>query len=395
MIVLKYIYMFFTGFIYVNVEGFFIERFLNICRNKKIFIQNLHRENSTYIKMKILKSDFKEVARTAKKTKCKIKIEKKSGMPFIINRYRKRKIFAVAIIVIAIFIFGLTRFIWNIEIVGNKNIEKAEIINLVNNYGIKVGCLKNNVDVEKISNLIRLERDDLSWIGITIKGTNAIVTIEEATEAPKIIDKTEVCNVVASKSAVISKIVVQNGTARVNVGDKVEEGDLLVEGIMESELTDSRNVHAEADVFGKYFYEKEKKEQFVQNETIETGKQEKKTEICINNFKINFNKGVSKFKNYDTICTNKKLKLFSNFYFPIEIKKLKNIELENCIKNYTPEELKEKITNELEEELEKEYEISKYEDKYKKRSIDVKNEDDGLRVKIVYEIQENIGIEKK
>lgn len=393
--ILRYIYMFFVGYIYINAEGFFIERFLNICRNKKIFFQDLHRENNTYIKTKILKSDFKEVAHIAKKTKCKIKIEKKSGIPFVINKYRKRKIFAVAIIVIAIFIFILTKFIWNIEVIGNENLSKEEIINIANNYGIAIGKLKSGINIEKISNSIRLEREDLSWIGITIKGTNAIITVEEVTKAPEIVDKNEICNIIASKNSIISKVVVQSGTSRVNVGDEVKKGDLLVEGVMEGEHTGIRQVHAEADVLGKFYCEKEKKEEFVQNETIKTGNEEKKREICINNFKINLNKGVSKFENYDTISSNQKVKLFSNFYLPIEIKKITNIELTKEQRNYTAEELEDKIINELEEELEKEYEISKYEEKYKKRNVTVTPENDGLRVKLVYEIQENIGIKEK
>ena len=125
---IKIIYMFFSGYITLIVEGFFIERFINICMNKKIFLQDIKRENNTYLKVKILKSDFKEIRHIAKKTKCKIKIEKKSGLPFVMNKYRKRKVFAVAVLVIAIFIFTLTKFIWNIEVIGNENIPKEEII---------------------------------------------------------------------------------------------------------------------------------------------------------------------------------------------------------------------------------------------------------------------------
>lgn len=390
----RIIYMFLAGSVSIVVEGFFIERFLNICRNKKIFLQDLHKENNTYIKAKILKSDFKEIASIAKMTKCKIKIEKKSGVPFFIIKYRKRKIFAVAILVIAIFIFVMTKFIWNIEVVGNEKISSEEIVSLVNEYGIQIGRLKSNIDTEKISTAVRLERKDLSWIGITVKGTNAIITIEETTEKPEIVDKNEICNIVAVKNATISKIVVQNGTARVVEGDEVKEGDILVEGIMEGEHTGIRNVHAEANVFGKNCYEKEREEKFMQNETVKTGNEEKKNEICINKFKINFNKGVSKFENYDTIITSQKIKLFSNFYLPIEIRKTTNIELANEPKTYSEEELKSKIEKELDEEIEKEYEISKYEDKYKKRDVIVNPKEDGLSVKIIYEIQEDIGIKK-
>ena len=129
----------------------------------------------------------------------------------------------------------------------------------------------------------------------------------------------------------------------------------------------------------------------MQNIKSKTGNEEQKNEICINKFKINFNKGVSKFENYDTISTSKKVKLFSNFYLPIEIKKTTNIEIVNEQKVYSEEELKEKIEKELEEELEKEYGISKYDEKDKKRDIEVNLENDGITVKLMYEIQEDIG----
>ncbi len=140
--IFKVIYMFFAGYVNLAIEGFFIERFINICRSKNIILQDLHRENNSYIKAKILKSDFKEIRHIAKRTKCKVKIERKLGIPFLINKYRKRKIFAVAFLVIAISIFALTKFIWNIEVVGNENISREEIINLVSEYGIKVRKIK-------------------------------------------------------------------------------------------------------------------------------------------------------------------------------------------------------------------------------------------------------------
>ena len=389
--IFKIIYMYFAGYVTVNIEGFFIERFLNICRSRNIVLQDLQRENNTYLRVKILKSDFKEIRHIAKATKCKVKLEGKSGIPFFVNKYRKRKIFAVAILVIAIFIFVMTKFIWNVEVFGNEKVPKEEIINLAKEYGIDIGKLKSKINTEKISNEIRLNREDLSWIGINIKGTNVIITIEEAIEAPEIIDKNEMCNIIAKEDAIISKVVVQNGTARVSVGDEVKKGDLLVEGVMEGLHTGIRQVHAEANILGKIIYEKEKKEDFVQNITTKTGNEEQKNEICINNFKINFNKGVSKFKNYDTITSSKKIKLFSNFYLPFEIRKITNLEIINEQKTFTEEELRKKIKKELEEEIESEYDFSKYDENNITKMDYITLEENGLRVKLVYEIQEDIG----
>ncbi len=391
--IFKWIYMFFSGYVTVVVEGFFVERFINICRNNNIILFDIQREDNTYLKIKILKSDFKDIRHIAKKTKCKIKIDGKNGVPFFVNKYRKRKIFAVAILVIAIFIFISTKFVWNIEINGNEKIAKEEIIELVSEYGIKKGILKNKIDTNQISNSIRLERDDISWIGITLKGTNAIISIKESIETPEVIDKNEICNIVAKQDAKVSKIVVHNGTARVEVGDEVEMGDLLVEGVMEGVHLGNRNVHADANVTGVIYLEKEKKEEFMQTKKVETGNMEIKREICINNFRINLNKKLSNFENYDTIYSSHRIKLFSNFYLPIEIKKTEYKEIKSELVEYTENELKDKIEKELEEELENEYNISNYENKTK--DVEVNLEPDGMSVKLTYEIKEEIGTKVK
>ncbi len=391
--IFKWIYMFFSGYVTVTVEGFFVERFINICRNNNIVLLDIERENNTYLKVKILKSDFKDIRHIAKKTKCKIKISRKSGVPFFVNKYRKRKIFAVAILVIAIFVFISTKFIWNIEINGNEKIAKEEIIELISEYGITTGILKKNIDLDKISNSIRLERNDIAWIGITLKGTNAVINVKEAIEIPEVIDKNEICNIVANQDAIISKIVVHSGTARVNVGDEVKKGDLLVEGVMEGEHLGNRNVHADANVTGLIYFEKEKKGEFMQTKKVETGNMEIKREICINNFKINLNKKLSNFENYDTIYSNHRIKLFSNFYLPIEIKKTENREIKSELVEYSESELKDKLEKEIEEELENEYNISNYKNKTKDSETNI--EQDGIVLKLVYEIKEEIGTKVK
>ena len=58
--------------------------------------------------------------------------------------------------------------------------------------------------------------------------------------------------------------------------------------------------------------------------------------------------------------------------------------------NYSEEELKNKLVKELEDEFEKDYEISKYEEKYKKREIYTDVTSNDMTVKLVYEIQKEI-----
>ncbi len=386
---IRKVYMYCTGFVNISVEGFFTERFINSCFSNAIFLWDLKRENSTYLKVKISVKDFKKIKKIARTTKCKVKIENKKGLPILMHKYRKRKIFLIAILVIAIFIFALSRFIWNIEIIGGNNIKEDEIRSLLSENGIEIGKRKGDFNLEKAINKIRMAREDISWIGIDIKGTNLIVKINEADKSPEIIDVNQVCNIIADKEGEISKLIVKQGTARVTVGDKVKIGDLLVEGVMEGKYTGNREVAAMADIEVKKRAEKEEKQKLVQDIEVKTGNEEKKIEIKFHKFKINFNKRVSNFEKYDTIITAKKLKFFSNYYLPIEVSKITNLETKQEHKKYTVSELTDKIKLELEQKLCEELGLENLDEKHENFEVEVQGEE--VYVKLIYDMCEKIG----
>lgn len=373
----------------LSVEGFFIERFINICMNKKIFLWNLRRQKGTIVKIRIGLSDFKPIRQIAKQTKSKIKIEQKRGLPFLINRYKKRKIFAITFLVIAILIFLLTRYIWNIEINGLVNIPKEEILLELKNNGIDIGKKISTVNTESIINQIRVNRNDIAWIGIDLKGTNAIIEIVEAEEKPEIIDENKICNIIAKKDGIITKVNVQKGTGRVITGDAVKVGDLLVEGVMEGKYTGNRYVHSQANVYAKVWYTKEKTASLTEEYYTQTGRVENKYQIKINNFKINLNKGVSKFEKYDTMCSNNKIRLFSNLYIPVEIVKISYLETQKHEKEYTIDELTNKLKNELEDELIKELKLE--ENKILEKNYTIYNDKNNVYVKLILVVEEDIG----
>lgn len=209
------------GYATISVEGYFIERFINICISKNILLWNMKRKKSSFLFTNIAIKDFKKIRQIAKTTKCHVKIEKKKGLPFLLHRYKKRKIFIGLLIAVTLIIFGLSNFVWNIEITGENNINKEELLNELNEYGLKTGILKTKVNTKNIINNIRLNRDDIAWIGIKLEGTNVIVEVVEADKKPEIIDENEYCSIVSDKEGIITKINVQNGTALVKVGDIV------------------------------------------------------------------------------------------------------------------------------------------------------------------------------
>lgn len=350
--IIKIAISYILGYVRITVEGYYIERFINICINSKILILSIKREKGgakLYLNVGI--NDFKKLKQIARKTKCKIKISRKRGIPFILNRYRKRKIFGIFLVIIIAIILGTSNYIWNVEIKIEDNEVLEGIEQDLTNAGLTIGKNKNKIKSSEIIQQIRLKRNDISWIGIELKGTNAIVKIVKAEEAPKIIDENDYTNIIANKSGIITKIVAQNGTARVKVGDTVGVGTVLIEGTMEGKYTDKRYVHSIGEIEAKVWYSKTQKVYYANEEKQYTKNEENKYSIKINKFEINLYKTLSNFKIYDTIRTEKKVKIFSNLYLPISLIKTTNKEQISVKKEYSLEEAKEIAVKKLREEL--------------------------------------------
>ena len=380
------------GYLGITIEGYYIERFINMCRNNKIAIWHLKRKKDVQLDFRVGIHDFRNVCEIAKKTKCKLKIKRKRGLPFLLHRYKKRKIFFFFLIVVILLTVLSSCFVWNVDIREENGEELENIVKDIEEAGLKTGEWKTKIDTKEIINKIRLERNDIAWMGIELKGTNAIVKIVKADEKPEIIDEDEYCSIVSDKVGMITKINAQTGTANVKVGDTVNIGDTLINGWMEGKYTGIRYVHAKGEIQAKVWYTKYKNIAYESTERKETGNLEEHYAIKFNNFKINLHKGVSKFKIYDTIETENKMRLFSDFYLPISIIKNTYKEVEEKQKTYEMEEAKNIGIQQLQEELDKEIENK---ESIVGKNINTYEKEGSIDVYVTYEVLENIGTNEK
>lgn len=386
-IILKYI----LGYINIKIEGYSVEKLINICIKNGMLLWNIKRSKSTIVYANVGVKEFREIVRIAKKNGCKIKIINKKGLPFLLHRYKKRKIIFILIIAILLALVALSQFIWNIKIEGNEKIESSQVTQILENKGIKLGTAKRNIDKQKIINEIRLERSDIAWVGIDIEGTNLIVKIVETNAKPEIVNEEDYCNVVATKDAQIVKISAQNGIPLVKEESVVTKGDILIAGWIEGKYTGTRYVHANGEVMAKVWYTK--KEEVLLNQVIEqeTGIKENRYKLKINKFEINLFKRLPKFEKYDTIETEKKLKIFSNFYLPIELIQITYKEkLESQI-TYGIEEAKDIGRKKAEEELQNEINNTNVLQKYENAYVN----SNSVTIELTYEVLENIGTKEK
>ena len=302
------------------------------------------------------------------------------------------KIFFFSLILIIVAIISLSNFVWNIEVIGNEKIDKEEIIQTLKKEGLEVGTLKNKVNTKEIINKMRLDRNDLAWIGIDIRGTNAIVKVVEADKKPDIIKEDEYCNIVATKAGIIEKVNAINGTPLVKKGDVIKEGTPVIGGWLEGKYTGIRYVHANGSVQAKVWYTQNEKVELNQVVSRKTENEETKYSVRINNFTINFYKTLSKFKKYDTIEQNKKIKLFSDFYLPIEIIEKNNYELVEETITYTKEQAKRKAEEEAKKKLDEQVKVK---ENILNTYINYQETEEYIEAQVIYEVLEEIGTKEK
>lgn len=308
------------------------------------------------------------------------------------NRYRKRKIFFVFILVMLSVLIISSNYVWKIELSLDEECEFENIMEDLNEAGLNIGMKKSDINSKQIINDIRTKRDDIAWIGIEQSGTNVIVKIVEATELPELVDEDDYCDIVADKEGIISSINVRDGTAKVVVGDVVKVGDILIEGIMEGKYTEARMVHSKGDIEARVWYTKNVKIEYNTTELKETGEKEKKYAIKFESFSINLYKTISKFEIYDTIETEQQIKLFSNFYLPISVVEKEIIEQEKEVKQYTEQQAVAVGIKEAESLL---IECIDEESEIVNKNVNMYPDDDGINIYVTYEVLENIGTKEK
>jgi len=339
---------------------------------------------------------FKMVRPVAKKTHSKVKIISKNGMPFIISRYRKRKAYVLGALLFLVLINLIASFIWDIEITGNKDVGRSDIIRELDKLGIKIGTLKYKIDPNEIANELMLRINKLAWVGFEVKGTRVLVTVKERIEPPEIVPKDIPCDIIAKRDAIISSIVVKNGKGLVENGDTVLKGQLLVTGVIESknEGEAPRLVHALADIEARTWYESSSTVKLKIMEPIRTGRTKKiyRIQAFGKEYKVPFS-GEIEFENYDRIELRKVLKIGDNFVFPFELLIDEYFENKMTERKLSIEEAKEMAYNDA---LKKLMDIISEDAKIINKTVDYKQDSqDSITANIIMECLEDIGVTKE
>jgi len=383
------------GYVIIIIEGYFIEKFINICLHRQIFLWDIRRKSGRKIILKVSIKGFKLLRPIARKTRCRVKVVSKKGLPFLLHRYRQRKTFLAGAFIFLALLFFMSSFIWSVEISGNETIDTQVIEEKLKEYGMAPGKFKYGIDTKKAVSDLMIDIKELSWIGIELKGTRVKVSLRERIPIPEILPKNKPCSIYAAKDAIINRIIVKEGIETVSAGDTVKKGQEVISGRVPvaNEKDTFRYVHAMGTVEARTWYEATAPVEKKYIEEIRTGKKYSNYTLSIfsNDIKL-FHKNPG-FEFYEKEDTSKILSIGKDLVFPFGVKIENYYEITKKTVEVSEEEAKnrasEKAFNKLMEEIPENARI------IKTRTVFEEDTPDGIMLaRVTCECLEDIGVKK-
>lgn len=250
----SWINSFFKGYVVCDVKGKQIHTLINEMTKKRLEIWDIRLKENATGSLKIRLSDFFELRPLLRTTGCSIRVKRKVGIPFFLNKLNHRKVFAAGIFAFILGLYILTSLVWSIEITGNKKMPDSQIRGIAEQIGVKEGKFKFQLPpLAEIQDKMLRNLKDVSWVGVEISGTKVKIRVVENT-TPEARQLENPRSLISTKDAVIYKILTEKGQPKVHINDKVKRGDVLISGLLGEEEGKKDIVVAKGTVLGRVWY---------------------------------------------------------------------------------------------------------------------------------------------
>lgn len=219
------------GFLRIRISGSMPEVFINLCSARDIELWDL-RWQGDYLYASMKTSSFFRLRPLARAARVKVRIVGRHGPGFALRRLGRRPLALLLGPTVIIGLYLLSTFIWAVEVEGApEQVTAEELIQAASDLGLHPKAWKIKLDRREIERRMVLKIPSLAWVSIDFAGTKAIIKVAEKTPPPPE-PALGAAHVVADKAGVIIDVLALSGEARVEPGDVVRPGDLLISGLL-------------------------------------------------------------------------------------------------------------------------------------------------------------------
>ena len=268
------------GSVCVRAKSAYPERMLNLCSARGIEFWDVRWIDDTALSFCVARGDLRALRRAAEGCGAEISIERTAGTPFFFARLRRRHaLFAGGILCAALLLVN-SLFIWDFEVTGNETVPTETILHALREHGVHRGTFIYSFRSRDICNRVLPELKDLCWVAVNVRGCKAYVQVRERVRAPERVNESEPTNVIAAKPGLITKVRALDGEKRVLPGTSVQQGQLLIAGVVDTGGTEkpsvtTRFLAGKGEVWARTWYDLTVRVPLTYEKKVYTGKEKR------------------------------------------------------------------------------------------------------------------------
>lgn len=312
----------FRGYVRIRVDGPVPQRFMNLCSVHDISLWDIVTDGCTY-EMNLSVSDFFRLKPMVKKTKTKVVLLEKRGLPFRMQKWKKRKVFLCSSLICIVGLYLVSLFLWDIRLVNEGRLTEEMLLSFLQDQGVGYGSYKRSIDIDRIEKALRDEYPFIIWTSCRLEGTRLFVDVKENEQTVEEVsdDDRQPADLYATVEGKVVSIITRSGIPKVSAGDEVKKGDILVAGEVpvyndDETVKEYMYVRSDADVrlLTELSYKKSLSLDY--QKKVYTG--EERTAYYFRVHKNSFSTAkVPDYEEYDIVTDLKQAKLLSDFYLPL------------------------------------------------------------------------------
>lgn len=238
------------GYVVFAVTGSCPERFINTCIYNGVNVWGV-RSKEGVVYCSALAANYKTIKSLSRHRSVTVRLKRKRGLPFILNRNKKRVGLLIGAACFMAILKVLSLFVWNIDITGGETISTFQARETMRDVGIYEGMYGKVDSVKNIQTWAMIEFGNVSWLTVNLDGSYGEVNITESVAKGEIANNTKPSNIKADCDAQIIRVDVYSGAPAVVSGDAVVKGNLLISGVVSNEQGGLEMVRSDGVVWAR------------------------------------------------------------------------------------------------------------------------------------------------
>ena len=251
----KFRWLFYKGYVIIQIEGVYPERLASLLEGEGVHLWDIHRPSPHALVCTLAARDFRRLHGLNRRCGCRVHIRKKGGGRFRLRRLWRRRILILGMACTMALTLWASQRVWFVDIRGCERMDEAVLRQALYDQGIRPGRDLRRLPLADLADFVAAQYEELAFLELHVDGIFLRVRSREALSEGERLDLSRPCDLVSTRTGIITKVTAYGGRARVKVGDKVKKGQLLIAGhVTARDGSMTYTTHAYGEVLAAVLY---------------------------------------------------------------------------------------------------------------------------------------------